>query len=104
MELGGLSRSDAKAEVGYSVVSQPEAAHAESLLDLLDALAAEVGDRAELVLRLLDEIADRLHAGALQAVVGPDTQLELLDQDVVHAVRGGRDGAEAARGLARTVP
>src|SRR5690242_7962263 len=58
----------------------------QGLLDLLDRLLAEVRDRAELVLGLRDEVADRLDADALEAVVGADAQLELLDREVLHAV------------------
>src|SRR3954447_15493643 len=74
--------------------AQVEPARLEGLLDLLDRLAAEVRYRVELGLRLLHQVADRLHAGALEAVVRAYAQLELLDQDVVHPV--GRAAATAA--------
>ena len=48
---------------------------------LVDRLLAEVGNRVELRLRLRDQIADGLYARALEAVVGADSKLELLDQD-----------------------
>src|SRR5438876_5241172 len=54
------------------VSSQCEPVGGERLLDLLDRLLAEVRDRGQLVLGLRDEIADRLDADALQAVVRAD--------------------------------
>src|SRR5690242_20890333 len=72
------------------------------LLDLLDGLLAEVRDRGQLGLALGDQVADRLDADPLQAVVGADAELELLDQDVLHPVgarRGRLDcGAVRAQG------
>src|SRR4029453_10300235 len=65
--------------------AEPQPARVESLLDLLDRLAAEVRDRGQLRLALLHQVADRLDAGALEAVVGADPELELFDQDLVHA-------------------
>src|SRR5882762_7155854 len=56
----------------------------ERLDDLFDRLATEVRDCRQLRLRLLQQLPDRLDAGALEAVVGADAQLELLDEDVVH--------------------
>src|SRR5215207_11555864 len=73
---------------GASVVAQREPTALERLDDLVDRLLAEVRDRVELVLGLRDEVADRLDAGALEAVVRTHAQLQLLDQDVVHRVRG----------------
>src|SRR5882724_5727228 len=73
------------------VSAQLEAVQRERLLDLFDRLLAEVRDRSELVLGLADEVADRLDADALEAVVGADTQLfELLDREVLHPVGGRR--------------
>src|SRR5207249_6235881 len=74
------------ASLGAVVSSELEAVRAERLLDLLDRLLAEVRDRGELVLRLRDEVADRLDADALEAVVGADAELELLDREVLHPV------------------
>src|SRR5215218_2924908 len=73
---------------GASVVAQREAAALERLDDLVDRLLAEVRDRVQLVLGLRDEVADGLDACALEAVVRAYAQLQLLDQDVVHRVRG----------------
>src|SRR5215213_6455108 len=77
---------------GASVVAQREAAALERLDDLVDRLLAEVRDRVELVLGFRDEVADGLDARALEAVVRTHAQLQLLDQDVVHRVRGTTAG------------
>src|SRR5918992_712565 len=74
-----------------------QAACIERLLDLLDGLSPEVRDRVQLRLGLLDQLAHGLDAGALQAVVRPDAQLELLDQDVVHPVGAPRRGRPGDR-------
>src|SRR4029450_9256311 len=74
----------------FVVAAQREAVRGEVLLDLLDALLPEVGDGRQLGLGLRDQVADRPHAHALEAVVGAHAQLELLDHDVVHAAAGGR--------------
>src|ERR687893_1204896 len=79
--------------------AQPQPACVEGLLDLLDRLAAEVRDRRQLGLGLLHEVADRLDAGPLEAVVRTHAQLELLDQDVVHPAGTGRTGAVGAEAL-----
>src|SRR3954470_1923768 len=87
---------------GLSVVAQRQAAPLERLDDLVDRLLAEVRDRVELVLGLRDQVADRLDARPLEAVVRAPPELELLDQDVVHRVRStparatGRGGAADA--------
>src|ERR1044071_7100125 len=75
-----------------SVLAQREAAALERLDDLVDRLLAEVRDRVQLVLGLRDQVADRLDARALEAVVRAHAQLQLLDQDVVHRVRGAAAG------------
>ncbi len=49
---------------------------------------------------LRDQVADRLDARALEAVVGADAELELLDEDVVHRALRRRAGAVDARHLA----
>src|SRR3954468_9650415 len=69
------------------VSAEGETVGAQRLLDLLDRLLAEVRDRGELVLGLRDEVADRLDADALQAVVRAHAELELLDREVLHPVR-----------------
>src|SRR5919106_2824405 len=77
------------------VAPQREPVGGERLLDLFDRLAAEVRDRGELRLRLRHEVADRLDADALQAVVRADAELELLDREVLHPARE-RDGRRLA--------
>src|SRR4051812_8023943 len=67
-----------------SVGAQRQTPLREGLDDLVDRLLAEVRDGGELALRLRHEVADRLDTGALEAVVGTDAELELLDEDVVH--------------------
>src|SRR3954451_4259296 len=85
--------------------AQVEAVRLQRLLDLLDRLLAEVRDRAELVLALRHEVADRLDADPLQAVVRADAELELLDREVLHPVRQRRlgRGAVARGGLAEAL-
>src|SRR3954454_22671171 len=68
--------------------------------DLLDRLATEVRDRVQLGLGLLEQVADGLHARALEAVVGANAELELLDQDVVHPVRAPGRYRAGRRGVA----
>src|SRR5919112_4281903 len=80
---------------GRLVVAEREPALGERLDDLVDRLLAEVRDRRELALGLRDEVAHRLDARALEAVVRADAELELLDEDVVHRAAAG---AAAARG------
>src|SRR5262245_18972730 len=88
LSLGPLLRW--RTAVLFVVAAQREPVRGEVLLDLLDALLPEVGDRRQLGLRLRDQVADGLDAHALEAVVGAHAQLELLDHDVVHAAAGGR--------------
>src|SRR4051794_26584055 len=86
------------------VRAQAQTALRQRLDDFVDRLLAEVGDRRQLALGLGDEVADRLDAGALEAVVGPHAELELLDQDVVHrAAAGPAAGARERRAAARAV-
>src|SRR5881398_2039943 len=77
--------------------AQVEAVRLERLLDFLDGLLAEVRDRGELVLALRHEVADRLDADALEAVVRADAELELLDREVLHPVGEGLGRAAAVR-------
>src|SRR5919197_6188621 len=77
----------ASLEGGALVAAQRQAVRRERLLDLLDRLLAEVRDRRQLVFGLDDEVADRLDADALEAVVRADAELELLDREVLHPVR-----------------
>src|SRR4051795_9029957 len=86
-----------------SVSPQRQAPLREGLDDLVDRLLAEVRNGGELALRLRHEVADRLDAGTLEAVVAAHAELELLDEDVVHraaaaltATRGERVRAAGA--------
>src|SRR3954452_17339990 len=84
------------------VAAEPQAVLGQRLLDLFDRLLAEVRDRSELVLGLRDEVADRLDADALQAVVRAHAELELLDREVLHPVRERlRRGRAVGRGVLR---
>src|SRR5436853_4671767 len=78
------------------VASEFEPVLLQALIDLLDRLLAEVRNRRELVLGLDDEIADRLDADALEAVVRANAELELLDREVLHPVGERRLRAAAA--------
>src|SRR6266536_2640626 len=78
------------------VAAERQAVLPERLLDLFDRLLAEVRDRGQLVLGLHDEIADRLDPDALQAIVGTDSELELLDREILHPVSERRLGAAAS--------
>src|ERR1700688_811184 len=86
------------ADADAAVAAQREPVLRQRLLDLFDRLLAEVRHGRELVLRLHDEIADRLDADALQAVVRPDAELELLDREVLHPAGEARLGADAVAG------
>src|ERR687886_165543 len=48
--------------------------------DFVDRLLSEVADLEEVLFGLLNQVADRLHALALQAVVGANGEIELLDR------------------------
>ena len=54
--------------------------------------------------RLDDQVADRLDADALQAVVGADAELELLDREVLHPVRERRLRRAVTGGAASPKP
>src|SRR5258708_11458731 len=84
-------------------LAQIEAARLQRLDDLFDRLATEVRDCRQLRLRLLQQLADRLDAGTLEAVVRADAEFELLDEDVVHrsaATATGTTGHSADTGQA----
>src|SRR3989440_1613859 len=83
------------------VAAQREPVRGERLLDLLDRLLAEVRDRGELGLGLRDEVADRLDADPLQAVVRANAELELLDREVLHPVCEGNLGTGPVPGRGR---
>src|SRR5215210_1563711 len=75
-----------------SALAQAEPPGLQRLLDLVDRLLAEVGDRPQLALALGDQIPDGLDARPLEAVVRAHPELELLDEDVVHPARGPSAG------------
>src|SRR3954454_21754481 len=80
------------------VAAEVETVLLQRLLDLFDRLLAEVRNRGQLVLGLHHEVADRLDADALEAVVRADAELELLDREVLHPVRERGLGAGAVTG------
>ena len=59
--------------------TQSQAQLGQGLLDLGQRLAAEILRLQQLVLGLQDELVDLFDAGGLQAVVGPDGQLQMLN-------------------------
>ena len=73
--------------------------------DFFERLRTEVGDREQVVLGLLHELADRVDARPLEAVARPLRQVELLDREVEVGRRRGRRGdlteLEAARARRR---
>src|SRR5205807_8384854 len=85
-----------EAAAGAVLAAEVETVLRESLAHLLDRLLAEVRDRGQLLLRLHHEVADRLDPDPLEAVVGADAELELLDREVLHPVRERRLGRDAA--------
>src|SRR5207248_518700 len=70
--------------VGSSLFLDPEgqAALVELLDDLLERLLPEVGDGQQVVLGPLDQLADGVDLGPLEAVAGPFREVELLDRQV----------------------
>src|SRR3954464_9336359 len=86
------------------VAAEVEPVLLQGLLDLLDRLLAEVRDCRELVLGLRHEVADRLDADALQAVVRANAELELLDREALHPVRERAVAHRAAVELLRLDP
>src|SRR5436309_15497787 len=83
-----------------SILTKVQTPGVERLDHLVDRLLAEVWYRVELRLGLRDQIADRLDARALEAVVGAHAELELLDQDAVLLSLQARRGAAGADGEA----
>src|SRR3954466_11530865 len=65
----------------YLVVAEVQAAGVQGLDDLVDRITAEVRYRVELALGLRDEVADRLDAGGLEAVVRTHAELRLFGED-----------------------
>src|SRR3954454_17604574 len=86
------------------LVAQRQAALVELHDDLVERLLAEVGDGQQIVLGLLEELADGVDLGALEAVARALRQVEVLDREIEVGGTGGHatDLAEleALRGLA----
>ena len=59
-----------------------QAALVELLDDLVQGLLAEVRDGQQIVLGLLQELANRVDLGTLEAVAGPFRQGQVLDGEV----------------------
>src|SRR3954468_514293 len=76
--------------------AQGQAPLVELLDDLVEGLLAEVGDGQQVVLGALDELADGVDLGPLEAVAGPLRQVELLDRqfEIGRAAGGRADIAE----------
>src|SRR4051812_18689951 len=83
--------------IAVLILTEIETARMQGLDDLVDRLLAEVRDRVELALGLRDQVADRLDARALEAVVRAHAELELLDEDVVHRRAAAAAGGAAGR-------
>src|SRR3954452_6407011 len=104
MRLRSDDRGGAGGMYRHLIGSQRKSPLREGLDHLVDRLLAEVRDGGELALRLRHEVADRLDARALEAVVRAHAELELLDEDVVHraaalAPAGGQHAAADARAV-----
>src|SRR5438270_5986222 len=81
---------------------QRQAALVELLDDLFERLLPEVGDGEEVVLRPLDQLADGVDLGPLEAVAGPLGEVELLDRQIeVGRAAGGRAHVAQLEALGR---
>src|SRR5918999_3869494 len=80
-------------EVGRLVLGDEEAAHAEALLHLVERLLAEVAHPQQVVVGQLQQLADLDDVVALQRVVGPHRQVQVLDRHVEHVRRELRRAA-----------
>src|SRR5947209_3125478 len=87
--LGGVGLARAEVEDARVAARTLDVAWGDLLEQLVDKELV-LADRVQRRLGLLEQVANRLHAGALEAVVRADPELELLDQDVVHGVRRAR--------------
>src|SRR3954462_7618009 len=83
---------------GISALLHPQrqTALVELLDDLVERLLAEVGDGQQVVLALLDQLADAVDLGPLEAVAGTLGQVELFDRqvEVGRAAGSGADVTE----------
>src|SRR6202050_574246 len=91
---GSLPRRGPLVGVGTALLPHPErqAALVELLEDFLQRLRPEVRDGQEVVLALLDQLADRVDPGPLQAVAGALREVELLDGELEVGGRRRRGG------------
>src|ERR687891_2155401 len=83
-------RSEARTLLGLRHISEflfleAEAELLELRLHLVYRLLAEVADLEEVLFRLLNEVTDRGHTLALEAVVRPDGQIHVFDRLGEHA-------------------
>src|SRR6188508_2079216 len=69
--------------------AQRQAALVELLLDLVEALLAEVGDVEQVVLGLGEQLTDRVDLGPLEAVARALGQIEVFDRQVEVGRAGG---------------
>src|SRR3989338_7333937 len=81
------------------VLGHREAERLEALDDFISRLLAKVLDVHQLALGLLEQVADGVDVGALQAVVGAHRQLELFDREIQ---RRGATGCRGAGGFLRS--
>ena len=65
--------------VDLLVMLQIEVHRDELVLDLFDGLRAKVADVEQVVLRILDQLTNRVDASALQAVVGANGKVQILN-------------------------
>src|SRR6201992_1113950 len=81
---------DPRVESGRAVLER-EAHAGELALDLVDRLLPEVADVEQVGLAATDELADRVDAFALEAVVGADGEVHLLDRERSEERRVGEE-------------
>src|SRR5579875_2488773 len=83
-------------DIAGLLAAERQAPLVELLQDLVEGLLAEVGDGQQVVLGLLDQLADGVDLGPLEAVAGPLGQIEVLDEqvEVGRAAAGGAHVAE----------
>src|SRR5690348_13224235 len=94
VRLHGAGRGN-QAALSIKLHAEAEAEVLENFLDFVERLAAEVLGAQHFGFGALDEIADGLDVGVLEAVVGTDAEFELFDRAVqhfVHLVQGALGG------------
>ena len=95
---GDSSSTSSLAELGRLGLGQDEPAHPEALLHLVERLLAEVAHPEQVLVLELEELPDLDDVVALERVVGPHREVELLDRHVEHVRRERRDAGHAAVG------